>query len=114
MSITKGLILCRIACRQEGSTYRKVKGILMPMKNSLVACTKSAEKRIVSPLLSKLDIIETKLSRRMLPYLASVGMRQQLPPQTNAQKRHVILDNGIQHGSFSYKIRIVVYSIDVL
>src|SRR5690348_5153554 len=109
MSITKCLVLCRVACCQECSSYREIKGILMLMKNSLVACLKPGEKRVVFPLLGKLDFAETKLSQRMLPYFASEGIREQLTPKTNAKKRQIIFDNSMQHSSFLCKIRILFY-----
>src|SRR5436305_8963293 len=114
MAITECQVLCRVTCCQEGCPYWKIKGILMPMENGLIACRKPSEKRVVSPLISKLDFVETKLSQGMFPYLASEGICEQLAPKANAKKRKLLFDNCMQHISFLQKIRILVYCVDVL
>src|SRR3954454_2700333 len=111
MSITKCLILCGVTCGQECSSYWQVEGILMPMKNSLMACRKPSEKRVISSLLSELDFVETKLRQCVFSYPASEGICEQLSPKTNAQKRKLLFDHCMQHGSFLQKIRIAVHCV---
>src|SRR5579883_21977 len=114
VAVTKCLIFRIVVGCQERSSSRKIKNVLVPVKNFLIAW-QSCVKPVLFPIFGKCDIVEAELLHGMLSYRSLLqDFRQQLTAQANSQIWNILFKYFTNHNLLLGEVRVFVFLIHML
>src|SRR5581483_1734593 len=114
VAVTKCLIFRIVIGCQQRRPSRKIKNVLMPVKNFLIAW-QPCIKPVLFPIFSKCDIVKAELLHGMLSYCSLLqDFRQQLTAQANSQVRNILCNYFTNHNLLLDEVRVFMFLIHML